>query len=685
MMNLEDIVQLLQRDGSGLSPDDYDEASQPAGLRERRVQALQPVLETCRHLWQSGAGELDLIAEKLGDASRDPAWRGPFGEAGILMFFLDCLAAGGLRQGLHIHALRIVGNSCADTDENRKRVVDDNLLAPLIRDLSIEGLIPFSIPVLFNILVDYEPAQRLASQSKLSHHLIRLLSSQNLPNYAPFVTYFFKILALLVAQEGELAQADPLTVPTLLGLATNPSMDHDLEDFVALVSVAVAYLASEAIQMSVITEDKMPVFLDLVQHIHTNIEVDQVDDPDVVDQIRQLKISLLTSLADLTGNDAFLIQYPLQSNVATTFWTWLRSPNPGLQSSACLALGNYTRSDDVSQAFVHTHAAHVPVINLISRPGVDDAQLLHAALSFLKNMAIPAANKPLLGDLFNAPCLPRMYALDSLPHVQFAAVSLTRILLVNCPDNVRRICTPLSADPSSSASERTNVYALCEVFERSDAEPTRLEAARAISVICRVLHSNPVAPILPDWVPTTSKLQPAATEPDETTSAPPYDDTDDSKRRHLFYTKHNISKALSFLVTQTKWPLLRSEAWFVFALMCRSRDGAATMITVLNVQATNQALIETITGRKTHEPKEQDTSTDDVVSQLTGNMGLEPQQVDPTQRASMASVDRENAVVFCSELLRNWREEMPPLRQALLRDLLKEGGELIAASKAAAA
>jgi hypothetical protein len=83
------------------------------------------------------------------------AWRIPFGDSGILDFFLQALAVDGLRPGLYLHSLRLVGNSCADTDENRARVVQGNHFPSLYRRLQDESLIPFTIPVLYNILVDY--------------------------------------------------------------------------------------------------------------------------------------------------------------------------------------------------------------------------------------------------------------------------------------------------------------------------------------------------------------------------------------------------------------------------------------------------------------------------------------------------------------------------------------------------
>lgn len=48
-----------------------------------------------------------------------------------------------------------MGNSCADTDENRARVVERGSLIAVIGRLKDESLIPFTIPVLYNVLVDY--------------------------------------------------------------------------------------------------------------------------------------------------------------------------------------------------------------------------------------------------------------------------------------------------------------------------------------------------------------------------------------------------------------------------------------------------------------------------------------------------------------------------------------------------
>jgi hypothetical protein len=70
-MSPEDLAALLQKEGSGVSQDAYDEANEPADARQRRTDLLAQVLTTCYQLWESQSTELDFIAQKLGDGSRD--------------------------------------------------------------------------------------------------------------------------------------------------------------------------------------------------------------------------------------------------------------------------------------------------------------------------------------------------------------------------------------------------------------------------------------------------------------------------------------------------------------------------------------------------------------------------------------------------------------------------------------
>lgn len=497
--------------------------------------------------------------------------------------------------------------------------------------------------------------------------MMKLLSSPNLPQFMGVILYFCRILALIVSNDAETAIAADNTVNVLLSVAINTPCKDDIEEFASLGSVAVAYLAAERFQSLAIGGDQMGLFLGVFRHAHTGFDLEKIDEPDMATALKQLRLSMLNMVAELTAQDAFRDTYALTSAPAQTVLAWLKSNNVQLQAAACLALGNLSRSDSAATTLVEQHAPQAALIEILSDPAVTDAQLLHSALAFLKNLAIPAQNKPALRPLLEPACVPRIYGLDAQPQVQYAAVSLTRLLLSNCPDNVSQFCRDHSQTAAAEKSSNS-VDDLISLFGRTDTEPTKVEAARSIATICRVLHANAAAELLPDNNAAAS----------------------DSGSRATFYARHEVGPLLAFLVTQAKWPVLRSEAWFVLALMSRSADGSRVIAAVLQQGNVSAQLTETITGQKKAEEEsrvteimEEDENKDEDATALTAaeGLGLQPQQADPRQKERIAAVERENALVMCTELLRNWSDEFKPLSRGFLEGLLKEGTELVVAHR----
>ncbi|KZZ99423.1 Armadillo-type fold protein [Moelleriella libera RCEF 2490] len=702
-MTPQELKALLDEHGSRKE----NEASRPEGTAREQSRADLllggGVLSRCRELWSTQSDELDSLAEILANGSRDETWRLPYGDSGILDFFLGLLAESSLRQKLHVHALRLIGNCCADTNENRARVVRDDRLALITRHLDNEDLMPFNVPVIYNILVDYELAQALASRSRVSTQLVHLLSKPCEADHAPLVSYICKILALLVSQDDEVAAADPGTVTILLERANRPDVRSDLATFTAISGVAVAYLASEVFQARLISDNQVPLLLDAFYLAHCwfddteTLDGDEEEGEDsLAAQLKRLRTSLLSALADVSGNDAFATAYALSDTVPQTFLAWVRTGSNGLRSAACLALGNISRSDETSRALIDIYHVQVPLLHVLTDPSVTDSQLLHAACSFLKNLAIPAANKCKLQDLLRPGAIPRLYALDTSPQVQFAAVSLTRQLLLNCPTNVTEFCAVVSTAEDGhgtardtpvdnpQAAGRTGAADIVALFGRSDAEPTKLEAARCIAAICKFPHCSP----------------PSSTSSTSTSllTALPTPVTDDDARATAiaFYTTHPVHEPLRFLITQKKWPSLRSEAWFVFALMARSTTGARAVSVILDNSLAQDALTEAVTAgrsRPEHETQHHGHRHDDDTSEpldaelataAASQLQLAPQQPDPSPgetRTAMAGADAENTLCLCAELVKmadGGEIKLPERLAVLLPRLVRDGLKIVA-------
>jgi len=534
----------------------------------------------------------------------------------------------------------------------------------------------------------------------------------------------------------------------LLNLTLNPALAGELSESLTLTSVALAYLAFQNVQAEFLSAGNVPVLLTAFYNLTTVVEPATFADEDLAAQAKQVRGTFVQLLSDICYLPAFTYIHPLGSPVLDTLQSWLLPlANPHMQAAACLCLGNVARSDEASVALVGTYKVHTSVIDIVGahlevqqegiapQPPVD-ALLLHSALSLLKNLAIPPNNKPQLSALLKASMLPRIWSMDpnssiQTPHLHYISVSLARLLLSSTPQNVRLLCAPLSPDPLSPLHETTHLHRVLDLFLRADPESaahTKTEAARAALAVVRVLHTTTVTPVLPDWDPNSSDgyvfrpdkpLLPPTSSPGRSRS-PDAGTVKGSARLEKFYRQHGaLPRTLAYLVTQNKFPVLRSEAWFVFALMSRTREGGSLVVRILQVPGTWDALVTSVTGRPNAESEGNKAAGGDVAggsgsttgqtlegmtspgdstmgsitaadgsgaSALGGSgdamnvvdgLGLEPQQADPHAAASMARVDRENGLVLVSDLMRHCAAELPASRRSALEVMIKEGGELV--------
>ncbi|PKS10971.1 hypothetical protein jhhlp_002730 [Lomentospora prolificans] len=381
----------------------------PPADEQQRVKFLQDVLADLEKAWGSRDPIIKTYAEKLAVGSRIEQWRLPLGESGILDFFIGVLAEPDTPDDLALQCLRLIGNSCADTgmteqlsrrnfsltmslDENRDRVVKADAIPNIIHFASNTTLRPFSIAVLYNVMVDYDPAQLQASNSKVSSKLIDLFSGPDLEDVQPSIDLICKILNLVATKEYETANADPKTPAVLLSLATNPETEEP-EDFLSLVSVAQEYLTHAPLQTAFITAGSIPLFLSVFEAAHSSrFDPETLDDPALSNRVSIVRKVLINALSDITDNPAFAQTHPISSPVFTQLGDWLNTSNPALQSAACLALGNLARDDDSTLSLIATYTIHTALIKILADPSNTNALLIHSALGFLKNLAPPATS-----------------------------------------------------------------------------------------------------------------------------------------------------------------------------------------------------------------------------------------------------------------------------------------------------
>ena len=519
-------------------------------------------------------------------------------------------------------------------DENRARVVAKDSIKSIIALLKDQTLVPFSIPVLFNICFDYAPAQKQASEFGLSTALIELASSPNFEEYMPFLGYACRLLGMIATQDGEASRAPEETVSVLFALAEFAT--EDVEDFISLVSTASKYLKDARSQHAMCHLDSMQRALDVLK---LSCELEDVDEEDAK-TLSSLRDEINTTFSDISDLPQFTTICVPQSPIFQTLKKWLSSPHQHLQVCGAIMLGNLARSDAACLSFINETAIHKPLITIVSKS--NSSQTLYAALGFLKNLALPASNKASLGEAGLIEILPRLWAMDSLPQIQYSAVSLARQLMIGNPQNVARIIAPLSSDVDSPASEKSRLSVLVSLFSRTDTEPVKMEISRLLCAVARVLSVQ------------------------------------DSAAKASFFSKHqDISKPLSFMATQRKWPAIRSEGWFILAMLARSEESVGVVDDVLRDPEV-YALLSAVLTPNTGDEETPISPVGETANMLSGMMVTKPTEPKPRQQGEeMKWVDRENALVLVSEVLRHRGGQMDGLRKTAFENLIGTGGEAV--------
>lgn len=265
-------------------------------------------------------------------------------------------------------------------------------------------------------------------------------------------------------------------------------------------------------------------------------------------------------------------------------------------------LGNLARSDDTCVTMVKELQIHEELIVLLKSNA--RGAILHAALGFLKNLAIASDNKTSIGEAGIIPAIARLWNYETVPQVQLAATSLARQLVNYSVENISRLLQPAttSAEVDDNDGERTYLSLLLALFERSDSTPILTEIGRIIASICRT--------IIPKYKAGEQS-----------------DFTVDSLLDRLFTHHEGIASPLGAMVTQTQWPVVRSEGWFSLALLASTKTGTEAVINGLQKFDGFSLIEHTLSAEEPTSDKETDK--------------------DQWRK------DRDNIVVLLQELLKN--------------------------------
>ncbi len=461
-------------------------------------------------------------------------------------------------------------------------------------------------------------------------------------NWQPYTSYLTR-----AAQAAEQSPDNVLKI--LLQTASVPEVDF--EPFITLVDLTVAHLSQDRFQKLLLQERLLERLLAVLVDSYSRFPTSgssgplcldgsagssqnlSPDDAETLTRTRDRVIEVLSNVSALDEfASVFSPSYDCPLFGALCFW--LSVPQTQLQISACLMLGNLARTDDICRTMVAQKKLHEPLIRMLRES--QEVQLLHAAAGFLKNLTHLPANKTVIGEASLLEAVSRLWSMDVLPQMQYAGAMLARQAVSGCYENIRRLLTPLSPDPDSPAHSRTYLSLLLHLSHQTDQAGIKTEVARTITAILRVLHSS--------------------------STSIPSSDLDDMRRR-LYDCHDTLARPLAYLARQTERSVVRSEAWFAFALMARHGDGAALVDDVVAEIEVFRILVEIITDKRVvggvmlpNEPEqqqEQQQGQREPQASFFGQAIISPSVHANRQSSEGKRIDRENGLVLISQLLAN--------------------------------
>ena len=420
--------------------------------------------------------------------------------------------------------------------------------------------------------------------------------------------------------------------------------DLDVDDRVSLVDAAIAHLKLEEYQRHMVAYDLVDIPLGLLVQWYSpprasssrQISSAEILPPPIRDAAEEEQLSLMRSniiqvLSDVSAIPEFASRYAsMELPLVETLLGWVAGPHLQLQLCSCIMLGNLARSDSTCLAMISRFSVHESLLDILRFSS--DTQVLHSVLGFLRNLGLLPVNKRVLGEAGTIEIVSRFLSVDAITPLSHAAVSLVRQMINGSLNNISGLLSSLSLDEESPAHSKTYLSLLCSLFEKSDDIAVKVEVSRVVAAVLRCLHSSQAL--------SNPRLR-------------------DQLLHRLFSLHLNLCQPLSMMVTQPRWPIIRSEGWFAMALASRTVEGSIAIDTALQQVEVFGALEATIHGDSTFVAA---LSNSPVV--VTSDAAESPESIESKpsaeNEAEMRVKDRENAMVLVNALLKNRvRSQLP--------------------------
>jgi hypothetical protein len=430
--------------------------------------------------------------------------------------------------------------------------------------------------MIFYIFTWTDPAKAAAAALRLDATIARELFLKTIPEEA--IDYAVDLLTWTTGKLTAEQLKDEYSLETFAGLL-KVALQYDEEHYHEYVAILVHYLQDPDFQSHVATpkfvDDLVVLMLDFesrltpddIEAVFQELATTKADDTTQSDETTVLLLSqLINSISSLSATDAFAHNFDVRSSVIERLRAKMKYPTDKSPSAvcACVMLGNLAMSDEVCIDMVSIMDLHLPLRDMLLFDS--HSALLYAALGFLRHLAMPEANRGILGDagVIEA-CHGFVTGKGEDPAVRGEIVAVVGKLVTNCPKNIQRVVYARLNEGSSEPSE-------LPWKEEKDGSTCLEDLVKHSLLSGKPLPSTSMKNMLIETGRTiVSILRYLGRSNTDTTLDP------DAIRARMFECP-DIAKPLTKLVRQRFYADARSEGLLGLGLMAQSPEGAARVI-----------------------------------------------------------------------------------------------------------
>ncbi|KAM9325458.1 rap1 GTPase-GDP dissociation stimulator 1-like [Gastrophryne carolinensis] len=331
------------------------------------------VLPSLTRILKTRSNCKEKAAEVLAELAKNEETRKPCIDAGLVTALVPLLQS--LDQELLLHAGRAIGRICYENNELQEQLVNMDVISSLVRILTDfpenDMLVRVDLLALSN-LADLESAKEALSKTRVVEQLVKQLKRAE--NHER-VEIIIEVLQMLAENEPlKIQLVDASVQETLCEILQKLQDSSQNEDMCTMKS------SSDLIVSLLLGDDSMQKLFD-------------------------------------NGNGVVYQNIP----------SWLASEHTLLQMTGALAIANFARNDGNCVQMVQFGVVHQLLDLLEQHVDNGDVAVQHAALSALRNLAIPAINKVKMLEEGVADRI-QMLLRSEMPPVQFKLLGTLRML-----------------------------------------------------------------------------------------------------------------------------------------------------------------------------------------------------------------------------------------------------------------